>query len=146
MALAERTDPYRSFRFRIEVDGLVVGGFSEVTGLHREVETEDYLEGGVNDYVHKLPKAAKYPNLVLKRGLTDADQLWKWHRSVGKKKTKIDRKAVRIILLDAEGQEKVSWRCLMAYPVKWAGPDLKADANNLAMESLELTHCGIERM
>ena len=146
MALGERTDPYRGFRFRVEIDSLVVGGFSEVSGLHHELETEDYNEGGVNGYAHKLPKTVKYPNVVLKRGITDADNLWKWQRSVGKKQTKIDRKAVRIILLDEQGKEKVSWRCLMAYPVKLIGPDLKADANSVAIESLELAHCGIERM
>ncbi len=146
MPVGQRTDPYRGFRFRIEIDGLMVGGFSEVSGLHHEIETEDYNEGGVNGYAHKLPKSVKYPNLVLKRGITDADNLWKWQRSVGKKQTKIDRKAVRIILLDEEGKEKITWRCLLAYPIKWTGPDLKADANGVAIESLELAHCGIERM
>ena len=145
MPVGQRTDPYRGFRFRIEIDGLMVGGFSEVSGLHHEIETEDYNEGGVNGYAHKLPKSVKYPNLVLKRGITDADNLWKWQRSVGKKQTKIDRKAVRIILLDEEGKEKITWRCLLAYPIKWTGPDLKADANGVAIESLELAHCGIER-
>ena len=145
MPVGERSDPYRNFRFKVEIDGLVVGGFSEVSGLHQEVETEDYFEGGVNGYAHKLPKAVKYPNLVLKRGITDADNLWEWQRSVGKKQTKIDRKTIRIIMLDSEGKEKLAWRCLKAYPVKWGGPDLKGDANTVAMESLELSHCGIER-
>jgi phage tail-like protein len=87
----------------------------------------------------------KYPNVVLKRGQTDADALWKWLRSVGQKGKKIDRKTIHVILLDPEGNEKVSWRCLQAYPVKWSGSDLKSDANGVTVESLELVHCGIKR-
>jgi phage tail-like protein len=145
MPVGHRTDPYRGFRFRIELDGVEVGGFSEVSGLHHQIETEDYAEGGVNGYVHKLPKAAKQPNLILKRGLTDADNLWKWQRSVGKKQSQIERKSVGVTLLDEEGRAKITWRCKQAYPVKWTGPDCKGDANTVALESLELAHCGIER-
>jgi phage tail-like protein len=145
MALGDRTDPYLDYRFSVEIEGLIVGGFSEASGLQVEVETEDYQEGGVNDYTHKLPKAVRHPPLVLKRGITDAEALWKWQGSLGKPKTKIERKTIRIILLDGQGQEKISWRCLQAYPVKWTGPELKADRNGVAFESLEIAHCGIER-
>ncbi len=62
--------PYLSFRFWVEIDSLVVGGFSEVSGLQSEIDLESYEEGGVNDYVHKFPKKAKLSNLVLKRGIT----------------------------------------------------------------------------
>ena len=145
MALGDRVDPYLGYRFGVEIEGLIVGGFSEASGLQVEVQTEDYQEGGVNDYTHKLPKAVKHPNLVLKRGITDADALWKWQLSVGKPRTKIERKTIRIILLDGEGRDKISWRCLQAYPVKWTGPELKGNGSSVALESLELTHCGIER-
>ncbi len=71
-----KPDPYFSFQFLIEINGLITGGFSEVSGLQVEIETEEYREGGTNDYVHKLPKGTKYSNLVLKRGITDSDVLW----------------------------------------------------------------------
>lgn len=145
MALGERKDPYLGFRFKVEIEGVMVGGFSQAAGLEVEVETEDYQEGGANGFAHKLPKPVKHPNLVLKRGMTDADALWKWLHSVGRKGEKIDRKTVRVIMLDSEGGEKVSWRCLRAYPVKWSGPDLNSDGNSVALETLELVHCGIER-
>jgi phage tail-like protein len=144
MAVGDRKDPFLGFRFRVEIEGLVAGGFSDVSGLQAEIETEEYREGGANRFVHKLTKPMKHPNLTLKRGLADSDALWKWLHSVGKKGSKIDRKRVRIILLDSEGKEKVSWRCLQAYPIKWAASDLKADASNVVIESLELVHCGIE--
>jgi len=143
MAVGKRKDPYLSFRFRVEIHGLIEGSFSEVSGLEVEMETEDYPEGGVNDYIHKLPRRTKYPNLVLKRGITDSDVLWKWHQEVVS--GKIERKSGRIILLDSEGGEK--WSCSFegAYPVKWTGPDFKADSNTVAIETLELVHRGIKK-
>lgn len=59
MPIAERTDPYLNFRFLVEIHGLIVGGFSEVSGLQSETDIEEIREGGVNDYVHKLPKITK---------------------------------------------------------------------------------------
>jgi phage tail-like protein len=143
MAVGERSDPYFSFRFLVEIDSLVVGGFSDVSGLQVEVETEDYQEGGVNEYVHKLPKSARYTNLVLKRGITDSDNLWKWQQEVVN--GKIGRKNGRIVLLDSEGNEKWQWRFKEAYPVRWVGPDFKADGSSVAIETLELVHNGIEK-
>jgi phage tail-like protein len=142
MATGKRTiDPYLSFRFKVEVDSVIVGGFSEVSGLQIEIETEDYREGGVNDFVHKMPKVTKFTNLVLKRGITDCDKLWKWHRKAVE--GKIERKTGRIILCDFNGNEKWRWEFKDAFPVKWSGPDLKADGSVVAIESLEIAHHGI---
>ena len=147
MALGERTDPYLAHRYRVEIDGIVIGGFAEVTGLQAEIETEDYQEGGVSTPLHKLPKGARQPNLVLKRGFTEARELWDWHHSSGPGRwtKKLERRTVRIIMLNSEGGEKLSWRCREAWPVKWSGSDLKGDANTVAIESLELAHGGLQR-
>ena len=141
MPVAERNDPYVSFRFLVEIQGLIVGGFSEVSGLQAETETEDIQEGGVNDYVHKLPKVTKYPNITLKRGITDSDVLWRWYRDVVN--GKIERRTGYVILLDSEGNEKWRWTFEDAYPVKWTGPDFKADNDAASIEALELVHNGI---
>ena len=143
MPVGERKDPYLSFRFLVEIQGLIVGGFSEVSGLQAETEYEEKREGGVNDYVHKLPKITKYPNITLKRGITDSDALWKWHQDVVN--GKFERKTVSIILMDSEKNEKWRWAFERAYPVKWTGPDLKADSNTVAVEALELAHNGIKK-
>ncbi|HEY9617777.1 MAG TPA: phage tail protein [Microcoleaceae cyanobacterium] len=139
--LGQRIDPYLAFNFKVEIRGLVVAGFSDVTGLQAETETEDYREGGLNTFVHKLAKLTKYPNLVLKRGLTDSDTLWQWHQQVVS--GKIQRQNGSVILLDTTGTEKWRWNFSQAYPVKWTGPDFKADGNSVAIESLELAHNGI---
>lgn len=143
MPVGERKDPYLSFRFLVEIQGLIVGGFSEVSGLQAETETEDIEEGGVNDYVHKLPKITKYPNITLKRGITDSAALWNWHQDVVNGIVK--RKSGFIILLDGEGNEKWRWSFERAYPVKWTGPELRADGNTVAVESIELAHNGIKK-
>lgn len=138
-----KEDPCLNFRFLLEIEGLIRGGFSEVSGLQVETETEDYQEGGVNSFVHKLLKGTKYPNLVLKRGITDSDVLLKWHQDIVS--GKIEPKNIFIIILDYEGQEMLQWKCKEAYPVKWTGPDFKADGNNVAIETLELVHRGMEK-
>ena len=115
MTLAERKDPYFGFNFFVEIDDVIVGGFSEVSGLQAETEFEEIREGGVNDHIHKFPKITKYPNITLKRGITDSDVLWKWHQDVIS--GKIRRNGVYVVLLDAEGREKWRWNFIDAYPV-----------------------------
>lgn len=144
MAVGARDDPYLNYRFLVEIEGLVVGGFSEVSGIQAEIETEDYREGGVNDYVHKLPKVTKYQPLVLKRGMTDSEVLWQWHRDVVR--AKIESKMVYVILLDSEKKEKWRWVFEDAYPVKWVGPDLKANDSAVTIETLELVHHGVKKL
>src|SRR5262244_1034991 len=72
-----RQDPFRGFRFLIEIDGITSAGFTRVKGLSRELKTESYREGGVNEYEHKLVTQVTYPVVVLERGLALED-LWKW--------------------------------------------------------------------
>ena len=139
-----RRDPYLSCFFLVEVQGLIVGGFSDLTGLQAELETEDYQEGGVNGFARKLPKSTRYPNLVLKRGLLDSDILWKWFDEASQ--GKIQRKTINVFVQDHAGRRmSPEWRFIQAYPVKWAGPDFKADAAQIAIESVEFVHEGIRR-
>ncbi|HEX5604833.1 MAG TPA: phage tail protein [Pyrinomonadaceae bacterium] len=136
-------DPYKVFRFVVEINGTRVGGFSEVTGLEVRTEVEDYREGGVNDYIHKMPKETRYPNLTLKRGITDATDFWDWHQQIVG--GDIQRKMVSVVLLDAQGQEKWRWVFRDAYPVKWNGTDLNATGNTVVVESIELAHHGMTK-
>jgi phage tail-like protein len=138
-----RNDPYVSFFFVVEIDGLLVGGFSEVSGLQVETEVEEYREGGRNDYVHKFPKGSKQSTITLKRGITDSDTLWKWHQAVVQ--GGFSRQSGRIILRDARGNEKWHWLFVDAYPVKWVGPDLSGDGSAIAIETLELAHNGLTK-
>ncbi len=137
-------DPYKVFRFVIEINGTRVGGFSEVTGLEVRTEVDEYREGGVNDYVHKIAKETRYPNLTLKRGITDATEFWDWHRQIVE--GDIERKTITVVLLDSLGAEKWRWIFEEAYPVKWNGTDLNATGNTVLVESIELAHHGLTKI
>lgn len=137
-------DPFLGCNFRIEIDGLTVGGFSEVSGLQVETVVETYREGGLNEYEHKLPGPTRYPsNLILKHGLMDTDTFWKWHHEVTQ--GKIKRKNGSIVLCDSAGNEQWRWNFTGAYPVRWTGPDLRANTAEVAIESLELAHTGLTK-
>lgn len=144
MSLGDRNDPYLDFRFVVEIDSLIAGGFSEVTGVERELETETYDEGGVNTHTHTLKSGFTYPNLVLRRGLTDSDTLWGWLQK--SEEQAVERKTVLLFLLDSTGKESWGWMFSGAYPVKWTGPEFRAEQGDVAIESLELAHTGISKV
>ena len=144
MTTGKKPYPYTPFRFRVEINGIIVAQVSEVTGLQVETETELYEEGGVNDFVHQLPKRTKYQHIVLKRGITDMEEMWKWYQEVISGKFK--RKNGAIILMDVTGEDKWCWNFFQAFPVKWTGPDLKSDSNTVAFETIELAHHGIKKI
>jgi phage tail-like protein len=137
-------EPYTSFRFSVEIDNIRVASFSEVRGLQIEFETESYREGGINNFMHTFPKGIKYQPLVLKRGISGLeglDQLRKWYKDA--MNGKITRRNVTVVLKDSAGDERRRWNFKGAYPIKWTGPELKADSNTIAFESIELAHQGI---
>src|ERR1051325_8688291 len=137
-------DPYKVFQFVVEINGTQVGGFSEVTGLESRTEFDEYREGGVNEYVHKIAKETRYPNLILKRGLTDSTEFWDWHQQVVE--GDVERKTVSVILMNSLREEKWRWVFRDAYPVKWNASDLNATGNTMAVESIELAHHGMTKL
>jgi phage tail-like protein len=144
MSPGSRRDPYLKYNFAVEIDGLVAGGFQEVTGLQAEIEVQDYREGGVNEFLHRFAGPVKYSsNLILKRGITDARTLWDWYWDV--MHGKIDRKNISVLLLSQTGQEKRRWTFEKAYPVKWVGTELRATASEVAVETLEFAHRGLSK-
>ncbi|MGG1513803.1 phage tail protein [Paenibacillus oryzisoli] len=131
-----------AFRFKVELDGLEAGGFSEVTGMKSEIEVKPLWEGGVNTHPHYMVQHAKNPNIVLKRGIASSSDLWDWYNSAAQ--GKIKRKNGSIILNNALGDEVCRWEFTSAFPVKWNGPDLNATSVNVAVESIELVHEGLK--
>jgi phage tail-like protein len=138
-----RLDPYLAFNFLVEIEGILAGSFSECTGLQVETEYHDYREGGLNDYVHRFAGPTKYPSLVLKHGITQIDGLWHWHQEVTQ--GRITRKNGTIYLLDQMQIPVMYWNFKEAFPVKYTGPDFRAESATIAFESLELTHRGLSR-
>ncbi len=137
-----RVDPFRGFRFLIEIEGLTSGAFQKVKGLQREIKHESYKEGGVNEYEHKLFSQVSYPAVVLERGLA-RDDLWQW--AFDASEGRIQRKNVWIRLQNEAGEKAWAWQLDWALPVKWSCSDLDANASQVAMESLELAHHGLRK-
>lgn len=130
--------------FRIEIESLVVGGFSECTGLQVETEVEEHREGGLNEYSHKLPKGSKFGTITLKRGFINSDELWNWNQKVVTGVAN-QRKDISIILTDRQGQDICRWNVDQALPVKWNSSEFKADANSVLVETIELVHNGFTK-
>lgn len=146
---AIRNDPLPGYRFRVELDLLrvavaglqVVARCSECSGLEVETKTVDYQEGGLNEYIHRFRGQTSSPPLVLKRGLSLSDDLWRWHQHTVN--GRVNRKSGAIYLLDAAGYEQLRWDFVDAYPVKWGGSAFNAATAGLAFESVELVHRGL---
>lgn len=135
-----RDDPYRSFNYIVEIDGIIAGGFSEVSGMRIETETYPIAEGGMNYFVHKLPKTTKFSEITLKRGITDWE-LYDWYLDIiyGK----IVRKNGSIILQDKGKEEQLTWYFFDAFPIKWEGSNFSASSSSVATETLVLAHHGL---
>jgi phage tail-like protein len=139
-------DPFASFRFAVQIGAAKpaerVCGFSEASGLVIETEVESIRVGGVNTHEIQLAGPSKFPSrLVLKRGLAEA-VLWSWYRDV--MRGKVVRKTVTVILQNYSGEPKWQWVFSEACPVKWSGPELRAGTAEVAFESIELIHRGLD--
>jgi phage tail-like protein len=137
-----RIDPFRGFRFLVEIEGIAGGGFVRVKGLAREFKHESFKEGGVNDFEHKLISQVSYPALVLEHGLA-LPTLWQWAENAAN--GIIVRHKVSIRLLNEAGAPAWTWHADHALPVKWSCGDLDANSSQVLMESIELVHHGLRR-
>lgn len=133
-------------RFYLEISGKEQAVFTEIGGLQIETEVFEYMEGGNNGYVHKLPGRSKIGNLVLKHGVTSSQSLLSWY--VGITLGVMERKDVSVVVYGRAKRdggsaiEIVRYNFLNAYPVKWVGPQLNASSTAAAIETLELAHAG----
>jgi|SRR3989304_26195 len=133
--------PPVGFHFRIEVMDLSPNDndvrFTEVSGLSVEMGTEEIAEGGENRFVQKYPVRAKYPELVLKRGLLRNSEVVNWIRKCIEDFS-IQPKNIDISLLNEEHQPLMTWHVVNAYPTKWTVSDLNASNNAVVIESMQL--------
>jgi phage tail-like protein len=144
--MAERSpvDPYRGFNFKVVIQGVVRASFREASGLDSTQDPIEYREG-TDKYLtaRKLPGLNKYSNISLKWGVTDDASLWEW-----RKKSidgKVDRKDGQIILMNDAGEEKIKWKFREGWPTKWTGPAFNATGNEVAIETREIAHEGVEK-
>ena len=137
-------DPYRGYNFKIELDGITRAGFRECSGLDTSQDPIDYREGIEGLTARKLPGLNKYSNISLKWGITDDAELWDWRKKA--MDGRVERMNGSIVLLDDTGQEEVMrWNFVEGWPTKWTGPSLNATGNEVAIETLEIVHEGLEK-
>ncbi|MFL6292694.1 MAG: phage tail protein [Thermoanaerobaculia bacterium] len=142
MATGDRRDPFRSFNFAVEIDGIARAGFRECSGLDASQDPIEYREGTEGLTSRKLPGLVKYSNITLKWGMTDDAELWDWRKRA--MTGKVERKNGSIVLLDDTGAEKMRWNFREAWPTKWTGPSFNATGNEVAIETLEIAHEGLD--
>lgn len=135
--------PHGRFRYKVEIDGLTAGGFSEVTGFDASIDVIEYREGDQVQTPLKLPGLKKYSNITLKQGLMDSDVLYKWMAAGFE--GDVERKTITITLLDITGKDAASWQVINAWPMKYTAPEFNATSSEVAIEQLEIAHEGMTR-
>ena len=141
-------DPFGNFRFKLELGDVEVAGFAECTGLNIETKVMEYKEGGNNATTLKFPEPTSYGNVTLKRGVTNSNELLSWQLDVATGTFSTNKRSSNpsftITLMNEKGDPVKAWNLVRAFPVKWVGPDLKSSASEVAIETLEIAHEGIQ--
>jgi len=145
--MPNRKDPLVSAYFTVEFQGVIVGAFQEVTGLGSQNEVVEYKASGQKGQyvIHKVPGRLSWNNITLKRGITDATDLWDWRKTVEEGKIEEARKNGSVVMYDQTGKEIARWNFTNAWPSKLTGPSANATSNDVAIEELEIVVEGYDR-
>ncbi len=152
-ASGKRFDPLTIFSFKLVFDkgvGLedAEAYFQSIGGIKYESEVISYKEGGLNNSTHQLVGPGKWPNLVLKKGFTAGSfslLAWRMKWMSDDPKIKLERASGRVIQLGSRPDIEVcSWRFVNGWPCVWEGPEYDATRSELAIETLEIAHEGLE--
>ena len=139
----QRSDPFRAMNFRVEIDGVVVGSFSEASGIGSETTVIEYKDGTTGQ-IFLLPGDTHYSPVTLKRGMTDNMELWNWRQDVID--GKLDRKSMSIAILNAGGSEVARYNFVNAWPSKMSIGPLSANSNEVLVEEIVIVHEGFVRV
>ncbi|MGE3976122.1 MAG: phage tail protein [Nitrospira sp.] len=134
--------PLPKFYFQVKWDSNVLS-FQEVSGLSTETQAIEYRHGDNPVFsTIKMPGIKKFGNITMKKGVFKSDnKFWDWYNKI--KLNTIKRVPVTISLLDEAGKPTMVWTLNNAWPTKITGTDLKADGNEVAVESIEIAHEGL---
>jgi len=141
--------PYRVFRYQVEIDGISRAGFSEVSGMNSAVDVVEYREGDdLRNTPRKLAGLTKFGNVTLRWGVTDDSDFLDWVYSVAPNNTApptgMVRHDVTITLIDDAGSPGPQWVLINAWPTGYTAPDLNGTGAEVAIQSLELCHEGLQ--
>ena len=144
--MAQRKDPFRNFRFRLEIDGITQAGFSKVTIAETSTDAIDYREGPDPTHARKLPGITKYGPVTLEWGFTDSVELWRWYAAIVAGQIETNRKTVNIIVQDETGADKARFTISNAWPAKYHPAELNAKGSDVLLETVVFEHEGAERV
>ena len=144
--MSVRIDPFRNFRFLVQVDGIERAGFSDVVFGNAATEIIEYREGTDLPVMRKLSGLTRYGTIQLRWGITDSRELYDWHREIVASGAGTLRRNMTILLLGDDGAEKSRWEVANAWPVRYDPPDFSARESRVAIEMLEIVHEGFERV
>lgn len=140
-----RVDPFMGSNFRLEISGIQVAGFSEVTIPDLTISEVNYREG-TDGETRKLSGMPETGTVTLKRGITDSTELYDWFKDIAALGANLVlRKSISIILVDPAGNEKVRWNCEKAWPSKYETGSLDAKSAEVLIETLEIQTEGMSR-
>jgi len=156
-AVGVRTDPVMSYNFLIRlldtssslalaavksaITDVVVGGFTECSGLEMSLDVEEYREGGRNSEALQFPTRVKWAKITLKKGVGAATALWDWHYGFVQGQGK--RRDGLIVLMNDQHLPHTIWYFRRGLPTRYTGPTLNAGQSSVAIESIEIVHEGI---
>jgi phage tail-like protein len=140
-------DPISAFSFALEIQGVAEALFREASGFGSESAIVEFKQQGPKGqtYVHKIPGTMKWQNISLKRGITGNLELWKWRQQVIDGQIEKARVDGSIVGYDEDGEEKIRYNFRRGWPSKWDASGLNASGNDPIIESIEITHEGLER-
>jgi phage tail-like protein len=137
-------DPYRNYNFKLEIQGVTQGHFTQCSTIGARVQALSYREGGLQQVVRRLPGQVEYGDVTLRYGLTSSNELWLWFLTAVK--GTVERKNVSVIMLAADGSTEVMrWNLVNVWPREWRGAPLDALGQEVAIESLTLVYETLER-
>ena len=141
------SDPLIGFNFRLEIEGKLAGYFTEASGIGSEHEIVEHkvVDDSGHEIVQKIPGRLKWENVTLKRGITDAMDIWDWRKLVEDGKLGDARTNCSIIMMDRNYEDVARWDFVNAWPSKVSGPSVKSDSNEFGVEEVTLVHEGMMR-
>lgn len=144
------TEPYRNYKFLVEIDGFASAGFSKCSGLDFETEVTEYREGGENTRMRRLPGHNKFSPIVLERGATANLDMWNWSKAVraygGLVTSNPVKKTMSIVLIGTNGARLREWTAVECWPSKWEMGEFDGKSNDVLLERITIQHEGVDQV
>jgi phage tail-like protein len=133
-----------SYIFTVEIDGIETARFQKCEGLEIETYVFEVEEGGYNTSTRKFRGRTRFPNLILEKGISKNNSLYRWYKETMLEDREVERKNGSIIIKNMENKEVKRWNFFRAFPCRWVGPRLETNlGSEYALERLEIAHEGI---